>query len=75
MKKVIVYSTPVCPHCIELKEMLKRHGISFEERNVFEDDEARDKLMKAGLSHVPVVEVDGKLISDFTNDELLKAIK
>lgn len=45
MKKVIVYSTAVCPYCIHAKELLESEGIPFEEIRV-DLDETRFEEMK-----------------------------
>ena len=29
MKKVIVYGSPMCPHCVEAKEILDKEGIRY----------------------------------------------
>ena len=29
MKKVIVYGSPMCPHCVEAKEILVKEGIRY----------------------------------------------
>ena len=29
MKKVIVYGSPMCPHCVEAKEILEKEGIRY----------------------------------------------
>ncbi len=29
MKKVIVYGSPMCPHCVEAKKILDREGIHY----------------------------------------------
>ena len=34
----IVYTFDVCPQCKIAKEMLKRHGIEFEEKNMHDPD-------------------------------------
>ncbi|MFA5406614.1 MAG: glutaredoxin family protein [Candidatus Nanoarchaeia archaeon] len=72
--KVIVYTTPACPKCLNVKALLKQHNVDFTERNVFEDDEARERLMTEGIMSVPVVEINNELMHDFTNDELLRAL-
>ena len=37
--EVIVYSSTGCPKCMEVKDQLKKWGISFEERNLSENAE------------------------------------
>ena len=60
MAKVIVYSTPTCPWCHKVKDFLKQNKIKFEDKNVAEDDKARNEMMeKTGQMGVPVIVVEG----------------
>ncbi|NLX75006.1 MAG: glutaredoxin family protein [Synergistaceae bacterium] len=34
MKKIIMYSSPSCPHCHTAKDFLKKEGIPFIDKNV-----------------------------------------
>ncbi|MFW6230995.1 MAG: glutaredoxin family protein [Nanoarchaeota archaeon] len=71
MAKVIVYSTPTCPHCTNAKQFLKEHNIEFEEINVAEDREkAQEMVQKSGQMGVPVIEIDGKMIVGFDQGKM-----
>lgn len=73
-KEVIVYSSNTCPHCVTAKEYLTEKGISFIEKNIQTDPEARKELMKKGIMAVPVLVIDGETIVGFDKnkvDELL----
>ena len=37
MRKVIIYTTPICPYCVRAKALLKKKGVAFEEIDVFMD--------------------------------------
>jgi glutaredoxin 3 len=66
---VQVYTTQVCPYCIQAKALLKKRGIPFEEVDVTRDDEKRAWLVSAaGRRTVPVIFIDGKPIGG--SDEL-----
>ena len=55
MRTIKVYSSPTCSYCNQLKDWLKEKGVEFEEFNVFEDEEARDSIVKkSGQMGVPV---------------------
>jgi glutaredoxin-like YruB-family protein len=74
-KKVKVYSTPVCPFCITLKDFLKKRGIDFEDINVVEDEEARNRMIEnTGQSGVPVFEADGEFVVGFKKDKICKIL-
>jgi glutaredoxin len=46
MTKVIVYSTENCPWCHKAKDFLKKHKISFTDKNVGQDSEAAHEMIK-----------------------------
>lgn len=56
MPEAILYSTG-CPKCTVLKKKLAAKNITYEENNSIED------MQRIGISHVPVLCVDGKLLS------------
>ncbi len=64
--KIEVYTTLVCPYCVQLKDFLKRKGYSFTEVRVDLDDAARHKMLEltGGIRTVPQVMVDGKYVGD-----------
>ena len=74
-KRVTVYSTPTCPYCHQAKDYLTGKGIAFADLNVATDLEARNAMVqKSGQLGVPVIEVDGQVITGFNRgklDELL----
>lgn len=53
--QVIVYSTTTCPYCRMLKEYLGEKSVSFTEKLVDQDDNAREEMMRAsgGFLGVP----------------------
>lgn len=55
-KQVILYSTG-CPKCDILKRKLHDQEIEFQEENSVE------KMLALGISQVPVLSVDGELLS------------
>lgn len=76
MAKVILYSTSMCPWCYKAKEFLKQHKIKFEDKNVAEDEKARDEMIeKSGQMGVPVIDIDGEVIIGFDVESIKKALK
>ncbi len=76
MAKVIVYSTPTCPWCKKIKEFLKEKNIEFEDKNVAEDEKARDDMVeKSGQMGVPVIMIGDKIIVGFDKDAIEEALK
>jgi glutaredoxin-like YruB-family protein len=76
MAKVTVYSTPTCPWCVKVKEFLKENKVEFEDKNVAEDDTARNEMVeKSGQMGVPVIVVEGSdAIVGFDQEALKKAL-
>lgn len=66
-KKIILYSLPTCGMCMALKAMLKSKNIDYV--SVMDTDE----LEKNGISHVPVMEVDGERYDFRKAMELIKS--
>jgi glutaredoxin-like YruB-family protein len=65
-KKVLVYSTPTCPYCHQLKDYLKEKGVPFTDFDVAADSaKAQEMIDKSGQMGVPVVDIDGKIIVGF----------
>lgn len=76
MAKVTVYSTTTCPWCHKAKDFLRQNKIAFEDKNVSEDDAARDEMMeKSGQMGVPVIDIDGTIIIGFDVDAVKKSLK
>ncbi|MEA2038142.1 MAG: glutaredoxin domain-containing protein [Nanoarchaeota archaeon] len=77
MANVTVYSTPTCPGCVKVKEFLKQNNVEFEDKNVAEDDAARNEMVeKSGQMGVPVIMVEGNdPIVGFDVEVLKKALK
>ncbi len=72
---VKVYSTPVCPYCVTLKEFLKEHNIEFEDIDVSSDEKARDEMVKkSGQMGVPVTDINGEVIVGFDKERISKAL-
>ena len=76
MAKVTVYSTESCPWCHKAKDFLKENKIEFEDKNVGEDEAARNAMIeKSGQSGVPVLDIDGKIIVGFDVEAIKEALK
>jgi len=63
MKKVEIYSTPVCVYCGHAKEFFKKHNIAYTEYNVAADTVKRAEMLeKSGQMGVPVIDVGGDIV-------------
>lgn len=75
MKKIIIYSTTLCPFCKQTKEWLTEKGYEYEDRNVQENPEYRDEMLKkSGAMTVPIVDIEGVIIIGYNTSEMEKAL-
>jgi glutaredoxin 3 len=44
MRRVTIYTTPICPHCVRAKALLEKKGAEVREVDVFMDRRARDEM-------------------------------
>jgi len=66
MARVVMYSTQVCPYCVQAKRLLAKKGVAFEEVDVSRDPELRRKMIQkaGGRMTVPQIFVDGNYLGD-----------
>ncbi len=75
MPKVTIYTTPTCMYCKATKAFFAEHNVAYEEKDVSADAKARDEMIaKSHQMGVPVIEVDGKLITGFDKPALAAAL-
>jgi len=43
-----LYQLPACPFCVKVRRAMKREGLSIELRNINQDDNFRDELIREG---------------------------
>ncbi|HRW63399.1 MAG TPA: glutaredoxin domain-containing protein [Bacteroidales bacterium] len=75
-KRIVVYTTPTCPHCTTLKNYLKEQKIPFRDINVAQDQKMAEAMVKkSGQQGVPQIEINGRIVVGFNKpkiDELLE---
>lgn len=67
MPKIIMYSSTVCPYCINAERLLKSKGVTeIEKINVDAQPELRQQMMeKTGRRTVPQIYIDDRHIGGF----------
>jgi glutaredoxin 3 len=56
MRRIKIYTTPICPYCVRAKALLKKKGANFEEIDVLMDRGAREEMeRKSGRRTVPQI--------------------
>lgn len=74
-KKVAIYSTPICPHCIFAKQFFKENKIEYTEYNVMEDDaKLNEMVQKSGQMGVPVIDIGGTILVGFDRPAVARAL-
>ena len=58
---IVVYTSPMCAPCEQLKGYLKRLGVAFRVRDLLMDEDAQDRLDEARIRSTPALEVNGIL--------------
>ena len=74
MKKVIIYTGPICNFCSAAKHLLSKKKISYEEIDIGNDDKKREEKLKKsnGAKTVPKIFIGEKHIGGYVE---LKALE
>ncbi len=66
MKRILVYSTRVCPYCMMAKRLLCSKGVSYEEVMVDRDDARRAEMMqRSGRRTVPQIFIGDRHVGGY----------
>ncbi len=68
---IVVYLRPTCPWALEVRDLLKKHNLSYETRDIVSNPKHYDDMVKrTGQERSPCVEVDGQMIVDVGGAEV-----
>jgi glutaredoxin 3 len=68
MAQVLMYTTAMCPYCVNAKKLLAQKGVSVEEIRVDQNPELRVEMMqKSGQRTVPQIWIDDLHVGGFTD--------
>ncbi len=71
MKRITLYSRPMCSWCLDAKEYLQTRGVDFEEIDVGRDHAACQEMERiSGQPYVPTIVVDGTVLANFDTGQL-----
>ncbi|MEZ5818787.1 MAG: glutaredoxin family protein [Hyphomicrobiaceae bacterium] len=74
-RDVIVYTSPMCVPCEQLKRFLTANGVTYRVRDLLMDEDAQDRLDEARIRSTPALEVDGRIYAgDALTPEKVKAL-
>jgi len=69
--RVVVFSTPTCPHCRTAKQYLKKKGVRFTNVDVSRDARAAREMARiSGQQGVPVITVGGRPVIGFDRTKI-----
>ena len=73
MKKVVIYTGPMCNYCSAAKHLLNKKKINYEEIDIGYDDKKREEMLKKsnGAKTIPQIFVEDKHIGGYVE---LKAL-
>lgn len=68
MARVIMYTTAICPYCVNAKKLLSQKNIEVEELRVDQNPQLRNDMMqKSGQRTVPQIWIDDYHVGGFTD--------
>lgn len=73
-RKVIVYSAQWCPWCKRVEDFLTANKVKFEERDVEKESWAKELVAKSGQTGIPVLDINGKIITGFDEKAIREAL-
>ena len=67
MKKVVIYTGPMCNYCSAAKHLLNKRKINFEEIDIGYDDEKREEMLKKsnGARTIPQIFIGEKHVGGY----------
>ena len=72
--EIIVYSGIHCAPCDAVKAFLKERGLTYTEKNINKDKEARQELRDMGMASIPVTVIGEHKIQGFDREKLEDAL-
>ncbi len=74
MKKVVIYTGPMCNYCSAAKHLLNKKKVSYEEIDIGYDEKKREEMLKKsnGAKTIPQIFIEEKHIGGYVE---LKALE
>ncbi|MFV0297261.1 MAG: glutaredoxin family protein [Hyphomicrobiaceae bacterium] len=63
---IIVYTSPMCAPCEQLKRYLTGLGVQYRVRDLLMDEDAQDRLDEAKIRSTPALEINGDIYAGET---------
>ena len=69
--KIVAYLKPVCGWSNGVRAVLKKHGLSYEDKDIINDRANYTEMVrKSGQPLSPCVEIDGEMLADVSGPEV-----
>jgi len=76
MAQVTIYTTSTCVYCKAAKEYFKENNIEYTEKNVSEDQQALQEMVKkSGQMGVPVIDINGNIVVGFNRIKVAELLE
>lgn len=72
---ITIFSKPNCVPCATLKVWLTRKGYEYRERDITEDEEARELIVSAGFMTAPVAKINDRLVVGSVLSEVARVLE
>jgi len=75
MKKVVIYTGPMCNFCSAAKHLLNKKKVSYEEIDIGYDEKKREEMLKKsnGAKTIPQIFIEEKHIGGYVELKALEA--
>lgn len=76
-KNIIIYSTTWCGYCKMVKKYLTDKGLTYEEKDIEQSEEARNELLEkiqGNFQGVPVTDIGGTMVLGFNRPAIDEAL-
>ena len=75
MKKVVIYTTPVCAYCKMAEKFFKENNIPYEERDISSDPVALQEILAKSKQLIPpVFDIEGVVVTGFDKKKLKEVL-
>ena len=71
---VVIYTNVGCSACVQAKQFLAQNNVAFVEKNIANDDTARDELIAMGFRAVPVIKAGDETMLGFSAPRLRRML-
>lgn len=74
MNKITVFSNAGCGKCKMLKRWLDSKNLEYAERDITEDGEALNELIRSGRKSLPQIQINNKFVDIEEYNDLLELV-